>query len=120
ATRELARSEPDGHTILLVNTSHVMNSLLYKSAPFDVFNDFEYVTQVVAVPIVLVAHPGLPADNVQELIALAKRSESPLQYGSPGLGSAQALTMELFRTKAGMPELSHIPYKGAGPAMVDL
>lgn len=107
--------------MLLVNTSHVMNSLLYRTrVPFDLFEDFEYVTQLVKVPIALVVHPDFPVNNIQELIGLSKTSEAPLQYGSAGLGSAQALTMELLRHTASMPEMTHVPYKGAGPALVDL
>ena len=111
---------PDGHTILMGAVStHAINVWLYKSLPYDPLKDFAPVTLVTSVPNVLVVHPSVPAQNVRELIALAKARKGELNFASGSTGSAGHLAGELFKTMAGV-DMVHIPYKGAAPAVTDL
>lgn len=119
ATRQLAAAQPDGYTLLFTLSPHVTNALLYDNVKFDLFEDFEYISEVARTPAMMVAHPDLPANNINELIALAKRSDVPLSYGSPGVGSTYALAMDMLTSKTGV-EFTHVPYKGNAPAFVDL
>jgi tripartite-type tricarboxylate transporter receptor subunit TctC len=117
----VAKSTPDGYTLLYSTPGPlVVNHHLYaKGLPYDPVKDFEPIAVVVRVPMVLLAHPSLPATNVQELIELAKRKPGTINFGSPGIGSANHLMGELFKSMAKV-ELTHVPYKGSGPAMADL
>jgi tripartite-type tricarboxylate transporter receptor subunit TctC len=118
-SEHVANAAPDGHTLLLTATHHVINPSLYKSLKYDTRNDFTPIAQVAAVPNVLVVHPSVPANNVQELIALAKSQPGKINFGSAGAGGANHLSGELFKHMAGV-DLVHIPYKGAAPALNDL
>jgi tripartite-type tricarboxylate transporter receptor subunit TctC len=115
----VARSKPDGHTLLLVATPHVITPSLYKKLPYDSLADFAPVMQFAAGPYVLVVNPQLAVGSVRELVAAAKAAPGRIDFASSGNGSAQHLVGALFNSMAGI-ELNHVPYKGSGPAMQDL
>lgn len=116
----VARSEPDGYTILMGTVAtHALNPLILKTKPYDPEKDFAPVSLLVVVPNVLVVNPELPAKNVQELIALLKADPEKYSYASSGNGTPLHLSGELFKAMAGV-EIQHIPYKGAGPALNDV
>lgn len=119
ATEIVARTNPDGYTILLVSPSHVINPSLHAKVAYDPFRDFAPVTQAAVVPNILSVHPGVPARSVKELIALARARPGALSYGSAGTGSSQHLAGELFREMAGV-NIVHVPYKAASTANLDL
>ena len=115
-----AKSPADGYTLLMA-TSNILaiNPVLYAKIPFDSFKDFAPVSIVVVVSNVLVLHPSVPANSVQELIALAKEQPGKLTYASSGNGTSMHLAGELFKSMAGV-DMVHIPYKGAAASTVDL
>ena len=115
----VAKSPADGYTLYMSSASVVVNASLYKSLPYDPLRDFAPVTLLVSAHNVLVAHPSLPAKNIRELIALAKKAPGQINYASTGSGSSGHLAMELFRSMAGI-ELTHVPYKVIGQATADL
>ena len=116
----VARQKGDPH-VLLINTvgTHAINPAIYPSLPFDPIKDFTLITNLVNLPTLLIVHPSVPAQNAQELIALAKSKPGALQYSSAGSGSQPHLTAEIFRSMAGV-DLLHVPYKGAGPQLLAL
>ncbi len=120
ASEYVARSSPDGH-VLYINTvgTHAINPAIYPKLNFDPIKDFTAITNLVALPSLLCAHPSLPARNVRELIALARKHPGELSYSSAGSGSQPHLTAEMFKTMTGT-DLLHVPYKGASPQMVAL
>jgi len=113
-----AKSAPDGYTVLFTLSSHTINPKLYEKLPFDVERDFVPISLAALVPQILVANPSMPANNITELIALAKREPGKLNYASVGTGSPAHIAGELFKLKAGI-DIVHIPYKGGGPAVTD-
>lgn len=113
----VAKSPPDGHTIGLVVTSHVINPSLRKHLPFDTLKDLSGVSMLAISPIVLTASPALPVNNLKDLILLAKQKK--LSYASPGSGSSMHLGGELLKTIAGI-DILHTPYKGSGGAYPDV
>lgn len=115
----VAKSAPDGHTICLVVTSHVINPSLRKTMPFDTLKDLSGVTMLATSPVLISATNALPANNVAELIALAKKQPGKLTYASPGSGSSMHLGGELLKTMAGI-DMVHAPYKGSGGAYPDV
>jgi tripartite-type tricarboxylate transporter receptor subunit TctC len=116
----VAKSAPDGHTLLLTGTPHVISAHLYKTLPYDALKDFTPVALVASGPYALVVNPQrLQVNSVGELIAAAKAQPGKIDYASSGNGSAQHLVGALFNSMAGV-ELNHVPYKGSGPAMQDL
>jgi tripartite-type tricarboxylate transporter receptor subunit TctC len=116
----VAKSPPDGHTILLTGTPHVISASLYRNVPYDALKDFAPVALVASGPYALVVNPQkLPVSSVAELIAAAKAQPGKIDFASSGNGSAQHLVGALFNSMAGI-ELNHVPYKGSGPAMQDL
>ena len=115
----VAKAAPDGYTILMVAPDLAINPSLYAKLPYATATDFAPISLVAWGPIVLVAHPSLPAASLAEFIALAKSSARPLNYASGGNGTAGHLGMELFKTTAGI-NLVHVPYKGIAPASIDL
>ena len=119
-TEYVARSTPDGYTLLMASAATLcITPALYPKIPYNALKDLAPVSTVAAVSYVVVVHPALPAKSLQEFIALAKSRPGQLRYGSAGSGSVTHLAVELFRSMAGV-ETAHIPYKGAGPAMIDL
>ena len=116
----VAKSAPDGYTLLMGHVnSHGIAPHLFKKLPYDPVRDFTMVAYVGYVPNVLVIHPSIPARNVKELIAVAKAKPGALSYASSGVGSTQHLAGELFKLLTGV-DIVHIPYKGSGPAVIDL
>jgi tripartite-type tricarboxylate transporter receptor subunit TctC len=115
----VAKSAPDGYTLLFTGTPHVISAWIYKKLPYEPLKDFEPVALVASGPYVLVVNPQLPVHSVRELIAAAKAQPGKIDYASSGNGSAQHLVSALFASMAGI-ELNHVPYKGSGPAMQDL
>jgi tripartite-type tricarboxylate transporter receptor subunit TctC len=116
---QVAKAPPDGYTLLTISNTHFVSAALYKKLPYDSVADFAPVTQVTSAPNVIVVHPSLPAKTVKELIALAKAKPGKIDYASSGNGSTQHLTGALFTKMAGI-EMTHIPYRGSGPATADL
>lgn len=120
ATRYVARAKPDGYTLLMTLSSHTINPAVYGSLPFDTEADFASVSLVASAPQVLVAHPSFPASNAQELIDYVKQSPHEVPYGSAGTGSPSHIAGELFKQSTENLDLMHIPYRGGGPATVDV
>ncbi|MGH8634125.1 MAG: tripartite tricarboxylate transporter substrate binding protein [Burkholderiales bacterium] len=118
-TAYVAKSAPDGHTMLLVQASFVSNPSLYKNLPYNQARDLAPVTNLAAGPLALVVHPSLPATSAKQLIALAKAHPGEINFGSPGTGSISHLACELFNMMAGI-RMMHIPYKGTGAALADM
>ena len=118
ATAMVAKSQPDGHTILLVPASFSYGTSGMKNPPYTQ-RDFSTVSLIAKAPFILLSTPSFPASTVKELIAVAKASPKPLSYGTGGVGNLTHLAGELFRQMAGI-NLHPIPYRGTGPAMVDL
>ena len=118
-TEIVAKAPADGYSILTISTTHAVNPALYKKLPYDPLRDFSPVTLMVATPFMLCVNPKVPANSVKELVALAKSKPDLLAYGSGGTGSSLHLTAELFKGQAGI-RMLHVPYKGAGPAFIDL
>jgi tripartite-type tricarboxylate transporter receptor subunit TctC len=113
-----AKSPPDGYTLLMVSAAHVINPAMVKKLPFDPVKSFAAISKVADVPSAIVVHPSLPVKNAKQLIALAKASPGKLNYGSAGRGSIGHLSAELLGSVAQI-KMNHVPYKGAGPALVD-
>src|SRR5688500_13421886 len=114
-----ARATPDGHTLITVTPTHVVNPSLYRDLRYDAIRDFAPVGLIVYAQYYLSVSNGVPVSSVKELIALAKTRNPKLSYASSGIGSANHLSGELFRSMAGI-ELVHIPYKGGAPALAAL
>ena len=117
ASETLARSAPDGYTLLLVSSSHAINPAIGRKLPYDTLRDFAPITQTASQQLFLVVHPSLPVKTVKELIEYAKARPAQLNYGSSS--NAVVLPMELFNSMAGI-KTSHIPYKGSAPMLNDL
>jgi tripartite-type tricarboxylate transporter receptor subunit TctC len=119
-TEIVAKSPADGYTLALVGmTTHAANPALYKKLPYDPNKDFAPVSVAIVSPLVLVVHPSVPANTVQELIAYAKANPGKINYGSAGVGNTLHLAGELFKSRAGI-DIVHVPYKGASAAINDL
>ncbi len=114
----VANSAPDGYTVLSVSSSYATIPILYKQQSFDPVKDLTPVILVAEAPMLLLVHPSLPARSVAQLIALAKSKPGQLNYSSGGEGTSSFLTGELFKSLAGV-NIVHVPYKGAGPALID-
>jgi len=119
AAEAVARAAPDGQTLLMSFTSHAINASLYPRLPFDPVKDFTPLTMVSTSPSVLVAHPSLAANNVAELVALAKAKPGQLNFAIGALGSSLHLAGEAFKLKAGV-YIVNIPYRGTAPAVQDV
>ncbi len=118
-TELVAKSPPDGHTLLLISTTHAVNPSLFPKLPYDPIKDFAPVTLITATPFMLGIHPSVTASSVSELVALARSKPGSLNYGSSGAGSSIHLTTELLKSAANL-QMTHVPYKGSGPAFIDL
>jgi tripartite-type tricarboxylate transporter receptor subunit TctC len=114
-----AKAEPDGNTLLLSYTSHAINASLYDNLPFDPVKDFTPISQIASSPAMLVARPSFKANNVAELIALAKTQPGKLNVAVAGIGSANHLAGEMLKRDAGI-DIVGVPYKGTGPAIQDV
>ncbi len=114
-----ARAVPDGYTLTAAVASLTSNASLMKKVPFDIERDFTPIAMTVIVPNLLASHPSLPAANVKELIAHIKSRPGQMQFASAGVGSMPHLMMEFFVSSAGL-KMIHVPYKGAGVALVDV
>jgi tripartite-type tricarboxylate transporter receptor subunit TctC len=116
-TEHVVRAGADGYTLLFVSSPHMVNPSIYAKLPYDTLRDFAPVSLIALSPYFLVVHPSLPARNVKEFVALAKRRPDEILYGSGGTGSSAHLTAELFNQMAGV-KLREVPFKGAGPALI--
>ena len=115
----VAHAPADGYTLLVATTAHAINMSLFSNLRYDMIKDFTPVSLLTQGPLVLVATPGFAANNVSELIALAKAKPNTLNFASSGNGQSTHLSGELFNTMSGI-KLSHIPYKGSAPALTDV
>lgn len=115
----VARAEPDGYTFLANASLHVINGYIYPDMRFDALKDFEPVTQLAAVPLVLVVPVSSPIKSVKDLVEFGKKNPGKLNFGSAGNASAQQLAGESFKSVAGI-DMQHVPYKGSAPALADL
>ncbi len=114
-----AKSPPDGYTIFMMTSSHAANVTLYPKLGYDLMRDFAHVSNVASYPLMLVVHPSVAARTVAELVADAKARPGILNFASAGSGGGAHLAGELFKAMAGV-NLVHIPYKGTGPALLDV
>lgn len=118
-TDVVAKSAPDGYTVLFTLSSHTINPAIYPKLPFNTIKDFEPIGTVASLPQILVAGPRFPANTVAELVALVRAKPDSLSYASVGIGSPGHLAGELFNLRTGL-HLTHIPYRGGGPAVSDV
>jgi len=118
-SEQLTNMPPDGYTLMVTATHHVINPSLYKNLKYNTRKDFTPISLVAGVPNVLVVNPAFPAQNIQELIAYAKSNPGRVMFGSSGTGGANHLSGELFKAMAKV-DMVHVPYKGAAPALNDL
>src|SRR5258707_5386958 len=117
-TDAVAKAAPDGYTFGTVIAAHAANATLNPKLPYDTLKDFTYVSLMSVAPLIMIAHPSVPANNVKELIALAKAKPGELNFASSGVGAAAHLTMEMFMSRTGI-KMQHIPYKGTAGALQD-
>jgi tripartite-type tricarboxylate transporter receptor subunit TctC len=115
----VAKAAPDGYTLLSAPSAHTVNPVLYSNLSYDPIRDFAPIAGIAAAPLLLAVHPTLPVKSVKELVALARARPGELSYASPGNGTSGHLAGELFKSVAQL-KIVHIPYKGGGPATVDL
>ncbi|SHI36264.1 tripartite tricarboxylate transporter substrate binding protein [Pollutimonas bauzanensis] len=118
-TSYVAKSQPDGYTLLITLSSHTINPAIYDKLSFDTGTDFSPISMVASAPQILVANPAFPPSSLAELIDYAKHSENDIPYGSAGTGSPSHIAGELLKLKTGL-KLTHIPYRGGGPATIDV
>ncbi len=119
ASAAVAKAAPDGYTLIMIAANHVVNASLYSKLPYDTLKDFKPVLRVAFAPFILTVHPSLPANNLRELIALAKSRPGELNYASPSNGSPAHLATELLKAQTGV-NMTHIPYKAAAQAQADV
>jgi len=119
ATQAVVTSPPDGYTLLAIAHVHAINATLYRQLPYNFIRDIEPVAGMVQMPNVMEVHPSVPAKSVAEFIAYAKANEGKLSYASAGNGTSAHLATELFKAMTGV-QLLHVPYRGSGPALVDI
>jgi len=116
---QVAKSAPDGYTLLLGGVPHAISASLYSKLRYDLARDLTAIAEIASFPSAIVLHPSLPANSVKELIALARSRPGQLSFGSAGNGSPNHLALELFKTMAGI-DMAHVPYKGSGQLIGDL
>jgi tripartite-type tricarboxylate transporter receptor subunit TctC len=119
ASEMVARSAPDGYTLLLGTIANATNMTAYKNMGYDTMRDFVHITQTMAAPSVLALHPSVPVKNLREFVALAKQNPGKIAFSSSGSGGSPHLAGELLKMRANI-DLLHVPYKGAAPAIADL
>jgi tripartite-type tricarboxylate transporter receptor subunit TctC len=112
----VARSKPDGHTILVVSSSFIANPSLYAKIPYDPYKDFEPITLAAVTPNIVTVHPSVPAKSVKELIELIKSNPGKYSFASPGAGTTPHLSGELFRISQAL-DIVHVPFNGSAPAI---
>jgi tripartite-type tricarboxylate transporter receptor subunit TctC len=118
---QASRARPDGYTLLLGGaTTHITEALLKNRPQFDPLKELEPISGIAITAFALAVHPFVPVNDLSELIAYAKANPGKLSYGSAGTGSLNHLTAEAFKLKVGLPDLIHVPYRGAGPAIADV
>ncbi|HKU69229.1 MAG TPA: tripartite tricarboxylate transporter substrate binding protein [Burkholderiales bacterium] len=115
----VAKSPADGYVLLMTPSTLAINSALYKKVPYDPVHDFAPITELISSPSIIVVHPSVPAKTIKELIAFARSRPGQINYASAGAGTYPHMTMELFQSMAKV-KMVHIPYKGTGPAMIDM
>jgi tripartite-type tricarboxylate transporter receptor subunit TctC len=115
----VAKSKPDGYTLLLISTPHTANASLYKKLPYHPIKDFSPIARLGTAPQVISIYPGLPVKSLPELITYVKARPGQINFVSSGVGSSQHLVSEMFASQAGL-QLVHVPYKGAGAALADV
>ena len=113
-----AKTPPDGHAMIVVPSGFAVNPSVYPKLPFDSLRDLQPITQIAASPLLVVVHPSLPVKSIKELIALAKAHPGEINYASSGNGSPPHLATEQFKYMTGV-KMTHVPYRGGGPALVD-
>lgn len=118
-TDYVAKSPPDGYTLLMISTTHTISPWIYKNLPYDPISSFSVISKLVDSPYILVVNPKFPAQSVGELIAYAKATSKPINYASSGNGSSQHLLGELFSSLAGI-KMQHIPYRSSAGATTEL
>jgi len=114
-----AQADPNGYTLLQGNVAHTISRTLYRKLNYDFVKDFSPVTQLASIPFILLVTPSLPVNSVPDLISLEKSKAGGLTYASSGAGGPSHMAMELFKT-ATSTNITHVPYKGAGPAAIDV
>ena len=119
ATAAVAKADPDGYTLMMINDNHALNPSVFKNIPYDSVKDFAPIGFVGFTPLILAAHPSVPAKDVKELIAIAKTKADAVTYASVGVGSASHLAGEMLASAAGV-KMLHVPYRGGAPALNDL
>jgi len=118
---QAARARPDGYTLLLGGaTTHITEALLKNRPQYDALKDLEPISGIAITAFALAVHPSVPANDLKQLIGYAKANPGKLAYGSAGTGSLNHLTGEAFKLRVGLPDLIHVPYRGAGPAIADI
>lgn len=115
----VAQAPPDGYTLLMAASTLAINPAMYKSVSYDALRDFAPISEVVALPNVLVVNAALPVKTVPEFIALARQKPGQLSYASAGIGTSPHMSMELFKSMSGT-DILHVPYKGTTPGLNDL
>ena len=118
-TAAAAKADPDGYTLIIVVSNHATNPALRANMPYDAFKDFETISLMARTPVVLYAHPSFPANNLKELVEVAKAKPGALNFASAGVGSMTHLAGELLKIRAGI-DMTHIIYRGGTPALNDL
>jgi tripartite-type tricarboxylate transporter receptor subunit TctC len=117
----VARANPDGYTLLLGGSIPHVNEAILKSRPmYDPLKDLQPISNIVSAAFAIAIHPSVPVHTLKDLVAYAKANPDGLSYGSPGVGTLPHLTVELLKSLAGTPDIRHVPYRGAGPALTDL
>jgi len=115
----VAKAPADGYALLMTPSTLAINSALYKKVPYDPVRDFAPITELISSPSIIVVHPSVPAKTIKELIVFARAHPGQMNYASAGAGTYPHMTMELFQSMAKV-KMVHIPYKGTGPAMIDM
>lgn len=116
----VSKAPPDGYSLLVQASIFVINPLFLKNVPYDVQKDFTPIANIGSVPLIVMAHPGVPASNLKDFLALAKANPGKYNFATSGLGSAGHLSVEVIRREAGLGAMLIVPYKGSGPALTDL
>ncbi|ANN77636.1 Bug family tripartite tricarboxylate transporter substrate binding protein [Bordetella flabilis] len=119
AASYVARAQGDGYTLFMTTSAHTISGHLYSKLPYDPMKDFTPITLVTKVPLVLVVNPAIPAQNLKEFLAYLKKDGASVNFASPGTGTAQHLSGELFKIATGS-GITHVPYRGDAPAFTDL